>query len=85
LYWNDTGIHSSLFVDYIDYVVLVRNMWTEIKKENSLSAAKRWKEIIETAGVPTRIMPPQGDENGTYQVYVPRDREHVVREVLKRV
>ena len=60
-------------------------MWTEIKTEKSLTAAKRWKDIIENEGIPARIMPPKGEESGTYKVYVPRDREHVVREVLKRL
>jgi len=60
-------------------------MWTEIKKENSLSAAKRWKDIFEQEGIPTRIMPPKGNEIGTYQVYVPKDREHIIREVLKKL
>jgi hypothetical protein len=60
-------------------------MWVEVKKENRLSAAKRWKEIFEQEGIPTRIMPPKGGENGTYQVYVPRDREHIIREVLKKL
>ena len=60
-------------------------MWTEIKQENSMSAAKRWKEIFENEGIPARIMPPKGEESGTYIVYIPKDREHVVQEVLKRL
>jgi len=60
-------------------------MWTEIKKEKSLSAARRWKEIFEAEGIPARLMPPKGPENADYQVYVPKDREHVIREVLKRI
>jgi hypothetical protein len=60
-------------------------MWIEVKKENNLSAAKRWKEIFEQEGIPARIMPPKGEENGTYLVYVPKDREHVIREVLKKL
>lgn len=60
-------------------------MWTEIKREAKLSAAKRWQEIFEGEGIPTRIMPPKGEENGNYQVLVPKDREHVIREVLKKL
>ena len=60
-------------------------MWKEIKKENSLSAARRWKEIFEQEGIPTRILPPRGAETDTYTVYIPRDREHVIREVLKKL
>ena len=60
-------------------------MWTEIKTENSMSAAKRWKEIFEEEGIPTRIMPPIGAEVGTYTVYIPKDKQHVIREVLKKL
>jgi hypothetical protein len=60
-------------------------MWTEIKQEQKLSLAKRWKEIFEGEGIPTLIMPPKGEENGTYRVMVPRDREHIIREVLKKL
>jgi hypothetical protein len=60
-------------------------MWTEIKKESTMTAAKRWKEIFENEGIPTRIMPPKGPETAEYTVYIPRDREHVIREVLKKL
>ena len=58
-------------------------MWIEIKRENSLTAAKRWKELIEGEGVPARLLPPKGEEEGTYRVLVPQDKEHVVKEVLR--
>jgi len=60
-------------------------MWTVIKKEKSLSAAKRWQELFEAEGIPARIIPPKGEENADYQVYVPKDKEHVIREVLKKL
>jgi len=58
-------------------------MWVEIKKENSLTAARKWKEIIEGEGVPARLLPPKGEEKGTYSVLVPKDKEHVVQEILR--
>lgn len=60
-------------------------MWTEIKRESKLSLAKKWKETFEEEGIPTLIMPPKGEENGTYRVMVPRDKEHIIREVLKKL
>jgi hypothetical protein len=58
-------------------------MWVEIKKEDNLTAARKWKELIEEEGVPARLLPPKGEERGIYRVLVPKDKEHVVREVLK--
>ena len=60
-------------------------MWTEIKQEAKLSLAKKWKEIFEEEGIPTRIMPPKGEEDGSYRVLVPKDKEHIIREVLKKL
>jgi hypothetical protein len=58
-------------------------MWIEIKKENSLTAARKWKEAIEAEGVPARLLPPKGGETGSYRVLVPQDKEHVVQEILR--
>jgi hypothetical protein len=58
-------------------------MWVEIKKENSLTAAQRWKELIEDEGIPARLLPPRGQEQGVYRVLVPKDKEHVLKEVLR--
>ena len=60
-------------------------MWTEFKKEEKFSRARYWKDVLESEGIPTLILPPKGEENGTYQVYVPADKLKVVREVLKRL
>jgi hypothetical protein len=60
-------------------------MWVDIKTENSLAAAKKWKAIIEDDGIPVLILPPRGEENGTYRVLVPADKEHVVQEVLRKI
>ena len=58
-------------------------MWIEVKKENSLTSARRWKELIEEEGVPARLLPPKGEEQGDYRVLVPKDKEHVLKDVLK--
>ena len=61
-------------------------MWTEIKKENSFTAAKKLADNIEKlGGVPSRILPPKGPEAGTYTVYAPKDKAHLLEDLLKRL
>ncbi len=64
-------------------------MWTEVKKAQSLMIAEMWKELFEGEGIPTRILPasgkPIGQELATYRVLVPKDKEHVIREVLRKL
>ena len=64
-------------------------MWVEIKKEQSLTMAKKWKELFEYEGIPTRILPasgePMGRELATYRILVPEDRKHVIEEVLRKL
>jgi hypothetical protein len=64
-------------------------MWVEIKKAQSLMLAEMWKELFEGEGVPARILPvtgmPVGQELATYSVLVPRDKEHVIKEVLRKL
>ena len=64
-------------------------MWVEVKKAQSLTIAETWKELFEGEGIPTRIMPlsglPVGQESAAYSVLVPRDKEHVIKEVLRKL
>jgi hypothetical protein len=64
-------------------------MWVEIKKVQSLMMAEMWKELFEGEGIPTRIMPvsglPIGQEAATYRILVPKDKEHVIKEVLRKL
>jgi hypothetical protein len=60
-------------------------MWVEIKQENSLTTARKWKDLFEDEGIPTRLLPPKGEEKGTYRVLVPKDKEHVIQEVLRKL
>ena len=64
-------------------------MWVEVKKAQNLMLAEMWKELFEGEGIPTRILPvsgmPIGQEFTTYSVLVPKDREHVIKEVLRKL
>jgi len=64
-------------------------MWIEIKKAKNLTIAEMWKELFEGEGIPTRILPasgePMGQELATYRILVPKDKEHVIREVLRKL
>ena len=64
-------------------------MWVEVKKAQSLMLAEMWKELFEGEGVPARILPvtgmPVGQELATYSVLVPKDKEHVIKEVLRKL
>ncbi|MDH5696755.1 MAG: hypothetical protein OEZ00_09205 [Dehalococcoidia bacterium] len=64
-------------------------MWVEIKKAKNLTIAEMWKELFEGEGIPTRILPasgePMGQELATYRILVPKDKEHVIREVLRKL
>ena len=64
-------------------------MWVEVKKAKSLVMAEMWKELFEGEGIPTRILPASGEprdrEMATYSILVPQDKEHVIREVLRKL
>jgi hypothetical protein len=64
-------------------------MWIEVKKANSLVIAEMWKECFEGEGIPTRIMPvsglPIGQELTGYSVLVPQDKEHVIKDILRKL
>lgn len=64
-------------------------MWVEVKKASSLALAEMWKECFEGEGIPTRLMPvsglPAGQEHTEYSVLVPQDKEHVIKDVLRKL
>ena len=64
-------------------------MWVEVKKANSLVIAEMWKECFEGEGIPTIIRPvsgmPVGQESAAYSVLVPQDKEHVIKDVLRKL
>ena len=64
-------------------------MWVEVKKAQTLAIAEMWKECFEGEGIPTRIMPasglPIGQELAAYSVLVPKDKEHVIKDILRKL
>jgi hypothetical protein len=60
-------------------------MWVEFKQVNNLTAAKEWKRVFEDEGIPCRFLPPKGMEEETYRVLIPKDKEHLVKEILRRI
>lgn len=51
--------------------------------------AEMWRELFEAEGLPARILP-EGDirswsESSRFIVYVPRGREHVADEILRKI
>lgn len=63
--------------------------WTPYKKASTLAVAEMWKELFEAEGLPARILP-EGDiltwsEIVPFIVYIPRGREHVADEILRKV
>ena len=64
-------------------------MWIEVKKAKNLVLAEMWKELFEGEGIPTRIMPlsglPKGQEFATYRILVPKDKEHIIQEILRKL
>lgn len=64
-------------------------MFTDYRKAPNLMAAEMWKEALEAEGLPTKILP-EGDiltwgERVTYRVMVPKGREHVADEILRKL
>ncbi len=64
-------------------------MWVEVKKAQTLVIAEMWKECFEGEGIPTRIMPvsglPIGQELAEFYILVPQDKEHVFKDVLRKL
>lgn len=64
-------------------------MWTDYKKASNLMSAQMWKDVLEGDGLPTKILP-NGDiltwsERSTFRVLVPKGREHVADEILRKL
>jgi len=64
-------------------------MWVEVKTAPNLMLAEMWKEAFEGEGIPTRIMPssglPVGQEFASYTIMVPRDKEHLLKDILRKL
>ena len=64
-------------------------MYVEYRRAPSLMAAEMWKNVLEGEGLPTKILP-DGDilewgERASFRILVPRGREHVADEILRKV
>jgi len=64
-------------------------MWVQYKEAPNLMIAEMWKDILEGEGLPTRLLP-QGDisewaETSPFRVMVPRGREHVADEIMRKL
>lgn len=64
-------------------------MWVEFRKVPNLMIAEMWKDTFEGEGLPTRILP-VGDildwgEGVPFRVLVPKGREHVAEEILRKL
>lgn len=64
-------------------------MWVEYKRTSTLMMAEMWKEILEGEGLPVRLLP-VGEittygEQVPFRVMVPRGREHVADEILRKL
>jgi len=64
-------------------------MWVDYKKVPNLLTAEMWKDVLEGDGLPTKILP-EGDirdwgERVPFRVLVPKGREHVADEILRKL
>ena len=64
-------------------------MWVEYKTAPNLMMAEMWKDVLEGDGLPTKILP-VGDimewgERVPFKIYVPKGREHVADEILRKL
>jgi len=64
-------------------------MWVDYIKAPNLVVAEMWKEVIEAEGLPVRLLP-EGSivdwgERIRFRVMVPRGREHVADEILRKL
>ncbi len=64
-------------------------MWIDYKKASNLMTAEMWKDVLEGDGLPTKIIP-DGDiiswgERTSFRVLVPKGREHVADEILRKL
>lgn len=64
-------------------------MWIDYKTAPSLMVAEMWKNLLEGEGLPSKIIP-QGNildwgERVPFRILVPKGREHVADEILRKL
>lgn len=64
-------------------------MWMDYMKAPNLIMAEMWKQILEGEGLPTMILPETDildwGERVPFRIMVPRGREHVADEILRKL
>ena len=64
-------------------------MWVEYRTVPNLMMAQMWKDVLEGDGLPTKILPVRDimewGERVPFKVYVPKGREHVADEILRKL
>lgn len=64
-------------------------MWVEYRKAPNLMMAQMWKDALESEGLPTKILPERDilswSERVPFRVLVPKGREHVADEILRKL
>lgn len=64
-------------------------MWVDFMKVPSLIVGEIWKEAIEAEGLPVRLLPESEildwSEKTSFRLMVPRGREHVAEEILRKL
>ena len=64
-------------------------MYTDYRSAPNLMIAEMWKDALEAEGLPTKILPEEGilswGERVAYRVMVPKGREHVADEILRKL
>lgn len=64
-------------------------MWVEYKRTQTLRIAESWKNLLDGEGLPAKILP-VGDildwaEDVPFMVMVPKGREHVADEIIRKL
>ncbi len=64
-------------------------MWVEFRTVPTQMVAEMWKDTLESEGLPCRMLP-VGDildwqESSSFVLYVPKGREHVAQEILRKL
>tara|TARA_B100000029_G_scaffold482524_1_gene532716 strand:+ start:39712 stop:39906 length:195 start_codon:yes stop_codon:yes gene_type:complete len=64
-------------------------VWVDYKIASNLILAQMWKDLFESEGLPTRLMPEIGINEWnfmtSFRILVPKGREHVADEILRKI
>jgi len=63
--------------------------WVEFRRVRGRMLAEMWRDLFEGEGLPCHLLPEgdirDGEEEGVFRVLVPRGREHVAEEILRKI